>query len=284
MSLPFTRTIQELNLDQLANDLQNDFQMQDIAGIPNIASLDNTPNARQNVNQLWDSLNNLGAAVYENKKSIYKYKKTVKEGLISIKNKIIELSELIDALSQRLRELMATPTASPIDENRITVLEQTIQTLLLIINQANTTVSGLLTPDGKLKQADLDATVTIQNIETLLQDLQNGIDRANRALTVNEANQSAIDINRNPLIDEEAIRGVRSGGKRKRKTKTRQQKKSNKHAKKMSKKTAKTAKISKKGKKQRGGYAYKKSKRRHNRNSISSSSALSSNSKKTILF
>jgi len=283
MALPFTRTIQGLNLDQLANDLQNDFQMQDIVGIPNIASLDNTPNARQNVNQLWDSLNNLGAAVYENKKSIYKYKKTVKEGLISIKNKIIELSELIDALSQRLRELMATPTASPIDENRIAVLEQTIQTLLLIINQANTTVSGLLTPDGKLKETDLDATVTIQNIETLLQDLQNGIDRANRALTVDEANQSAIDINRNPLIDEEAISGVRSGGKRKRKTKSKN-KKSKKHAKKISKKTAKTSKIVKKGKKMTGGYAYKKSKRRRYRSSSALSSALSSSSKKSILF
>jgi hypothetical protein len=281
MALPFTRTIQGLNLDQLANNLQNDFQMQDIAGIPNIASLDNTPNARQNVNQLWDSLNNLGAAVYENKKSIYKYKKTVKEGLISIKNKIIELSELIDALSQRLRELMATPTANPIDENRIAVLEQTIQTLLLIINQANTTVSGLLTQDGKLKETDLDATVTIQNIETLLQDLQKGIDRANRALTVDEANQSAIDINRNPLIDEEAISGVRSGGKRKTKRKN---KKSKKHAKKISKKTAKTAKIAKKGKKMTGGYAYKKSKRRRYRNSSASSSALSSSSKKSILF
>lgn len=281
MALPFTRTIQGLNLDQLANNLQNDFQMQDIVGIPNIASLDNTPNARQNVNQLWDSLNNLGAAVYENKKSIYKYKKTVKEGLISIKNKIIELSELIDALSQRLRELMATPTANPTDENRIAVLEQTIQTLLLIINQANTTVSGLLTPDGKLKETDLDATVTIQNIETLLQDLQKGIDRANRALTVDEANQSAIDINRNPLIDEEAISGVRGGGKRKTKRKN---KKSKKHAKKISKKTTKTAKIAKKGKKMTGGYAYKKSKRRRYRSSSALSSALSSSSKKSILF
>jgi len=275
----FTRRIVGLNLERDAAALPNDFQMQDISGIPNIANLNDTPNARENVNRLWDSLNRLGTAVYNNKKSIYKYKRTVKEGLISIKNKIIELSDLINALSQRLRELMAAPPAGPVDENRIARLEQTIQTLLLIINQANTAVSGLLTPDGNLKETDLDTTVTIQNIETLLQDLQNGIDRATRALAEGEVNQEGIDVNRNPLIDEDAI--ARRGGKRKSK---RHQKKSRKINKKRSKKTAN--KTAKKGKKMRGGYSYGKSKRRRGRNSPTSSvpSSLSSASKNVILF
>jgi predicted nucleic acid-binding Zn-ribbon protein len=271
----FTRRIVGLNLERDAAALPNDFQMQDISGIPNIANLNDTPNARENVNRLWDSLNRLGTAVYNNKKSIYKYKRTVKEGLISIKNKIIELSDLINALSQRLRELMAAPPAGPVDENRIARLEQTIQTLLLIINQANTAVSGLLTPDGNLKETDLDTTVTIQNIETLLQDLQNGIDRATRALAEGEVNQEGIDVNRNPLIDEDAI--ARRGGKKKTK---RHQKNSKKTNKKKSKKTAK------RGKKMRGGYSYGKSKRRHRKSRTSSSlpSSLSSSSKNIIAF